>query len=386
MLKFPLKLENILQNRNDQNALRTLGSVISGLDFSSNDYLGFATNTSIYKEAEALLIAENMVHNGATGSRLLSGNHKLYAIAEKQIADFHSSEAALIFNSGYDANIGFFASVPQRGDVIFYDELVHASIRDGITMSHARSFKFKHNNLEDLKKKLNTISSEENSEKYLVTESVFSMDGDSPDLKLFSAFAKENNCRLVIDEAHALGVFGKNGEGLVQEEELQVEVFARIMTYGKGLGCHGAAILGSDVLKQYLVNFCRSLIYTTALPPHSVATIITAYQHLNKTESEESTTEIQKLRENINFFNAELIKQNLQEAFIYSNSAIHCCIISGNTRVKQIALQLQKDGFYVKPILSPTVPKGSERLRICLHSYNSKEEISSLVKHLKKLL
>jgi len=305
MHKFPLKLEKSLQNRKDQNALRSLGAVNSEVDFSTNDYLGFAKNNRIFNEASELLNSEKMMLNGATGSRLLSGNHKLYPLAEKLIAEFHAAEAALVFNSGYDANIGFFASVPQRGDVIFYDELVHASIRDGITMSHARSFKFKHSDLSDLKKKLRTVSSEENSEIYLVTESVFSMDGDSPDLSHFSVIAKENNCRLVIDEAHSLGVFGENGSGLVQKEKLEVVVFARIMTYGKGLGCHGAAILGSEVLKQYLINFCRSLIYTTALPPHSVATIIAAYKNLKELGSEKDISAIQVLRENINFFNSK---------------------------------------------------------------------------------
>lgn len=383
MHKFPLKLEKSLQIRKDQNAFRTLGTTNYGIDFSSNDYLGLAKNFSVYKETQALLEKEEILENGSTGSRLLSGNHKLFLTAEKLISEFHASEAALIFNSGYDANIGFFSSVPQRGDVIFYDELVHASIRDGITMSHARFFKFKHNDLEDLKQKLVKINFDENSEIYLVTESVFSMDGDSPDLMKFAEFSRENNCRLLIDEAHAVGVFGINGSGLVLQLDLQKEVFARIITFGKALGSHGAVILGSERLKQYLVNFCRSFIYTTALTPHSVATIISVYQKLNSCNSDKNISEIQKLQEYINFFNAQLETNQLQDRFIYSNSAIHCCIISGNNEVKKVSDQLNRNGFNVKAILSPTVPIGSERLRMCLHSYNSKDEISNLVNLLK---
>jgi len=386
MHKFPLKLEKSLQNRKDQNAFRTLGTTNSGIDFSTNDYLGFAKNHSIYNNTQSLLTSEDIIMNGATGSRLLSGNHKLYPLAENLIAEFHAADAALIFNSGYDANIGFFSAVPQRGDVIFYDELVHASIRDGISMSHARSFKFKHNDLEDLRKKMQNCISEVDSEIYLVTESVFSMDGDSPDLIEFVKFAKKHKSRLVIDEAHAFGVFGDNGIGLVQHFGIEKEVFARIITFGKALGCHGAVILGGELLKNYLVNFCRSFIYTTALTPHSVANIISAYQELNAFNSEKNISEIQKLRENISFFNTQLEENQLQEKFIYSNSAIHCCIISGNDKVKEVALQIQNKGFYVKPILSPTVLRGSERLRICLHSYNLKEEISSLLRQLKRLL
>tara|TARA_R100001369_G_scaffold29172_4_gene52653 strand:+ start:142411 stop:143571 length:1161 start_codon:yes stop_codon:yes gene_type:complete len=386
MHKFPLKLEKSLQNRKDQNAFRTLGTINSGIDFSTNDYLGFAKNPTIYKNTQSLLDSEDMILNGATGSRLLSGNHKLYPLAEKLISNFHASEAALIFNSGYDANIGFFSAVPQRGDVIFYDELVHASIRDGITMSHARSFKFKHNDLGDLKKKMVNCTSEKDSEIYLVTESVFSMDGDSPDIKEFVAFTQEHKYRLVIDEAHALGVFGENGIGLVQQFGIEKEVFARIITFGKALGCHGAVILGSELLKHYLVNFCRSFIYTTALPPHSVANIISAYQALLNLESQQNSSEIQKLQENIRFFNAQLKENLLQDKFIYSNSAIHCCIISGNNKVKEVALHIQNKGFYVKPILSPTVISGSERLRICLHSYNNIDQIKELIELLRRLL
>jgi 8-amino-7-oxononanoate synthase len=181
----------------------------------------------------------------------------------------------------------------------------------------------------------------------------------------------------VIDEAHALGVFGNHGEGLLQSQGLQDKVFARIMTFGKGLGCHGAAILGSQELKNYLVNFARSFIYTTGLSPHSVATILIAYQNLI---SEKEA--IEKLKNNIQFFNQEKLQMSLKPMFVYSKSAIQCAIIPGNEKVKAIATQLQENGFDVKAILSPTVPEGQERLRFCLHSYNSEKEISDVLKQL----
>jgi 8-amino-7-oxononanoate synthase len=316
-------------------------------------------------------MGHNMKQNGATGSRLLSGNHPLFHTIETILSEFHQSESALIFNSGYDANVGFFSSVPQRGDVILYDEYIHASIRDGIQLSNAKAYKFKHNDLGSLDEMLKRI---QHDTIYVVTESVFSMDGDSPDLVKLSQICKENNAYLIVDEAHAVGVFGKRGIGLVQELGLENDVFARLVTFGKAMGCHGATILGSDNLKQYLVNFARSFIYTTALSPHALATIHSSYNELIVTDSK------QKLHQNIQFFKETIKTQKLQKLFIESDSAIHCCIVSGNEIVKSIAQKLQKQGFDVKPILSPTVPQGQERLRFCLHAFNSKEEITEVLK------
>lgn len=370
-MQFPKKLQQKISQRVAQNSLRKLGKENSLIDFSSNDYLGFAKSEVIFNKIHQFLVDNNSKVNGATGSRLLSGNHKLYTEVEKQLAKLHNSETALVFNSGYDANIGFFASIPQRGDIILYDEFIHASIRDGIQLSNAKSFKFKHNDLTHLEELLKRVH-QNDIEIYVITESVFSMDGDSPDLIAISQLInKQTNIHLVIDEAHALGVFGF---GLIQKLQLENVVFARIITFGKGLGCHGAAILGSEQLQQYLVNFARSFIYTTGLSPHALATIKIAYEELAFSNS------LEKLQENIQHFISE--SNRLQLSFIESSSAIHCCVISGNERVKNIALQLQKSGFEVKPILSPTVPLNQERLRFCLHAYNSKEEVTDVLEKL----
>ena len=383
MRKIPLKVEKRLESRKEQNAYRVLSTQKDLIDFSSNDYLGFAVSKEIYRRSGDILSQHDMEKNGATGSRLLSGNHKLLDKTEAFIAEFHNSEAALIFNSGYDANLGFFSAVPGRGDIILYDGLVHASIRDGISLSHAKSLKFKHNDLRDLEKLIERSKGMCIGEIYIVTESVFSMDGDSPDLSSFAALAEEKGCFLLVDEAHAVGVHGKKGEGLIPEYDLEDKVFARIITFGKAFGAHGAAVLGSTPLRNYLINFSRSFIFTTALPPHSVAAILAAYEFLegNGVSEEESRglLDLEKLRRNITFFRAQVQLNELRKFFIHSNSAIHCCLLRGNERVKEVSSWLGSKGFEVKPILSPTVPAGHERLRFCLHSYNSEEEISRLL-------
>ncbi|MGV3695461.1 aminotransferase class I/II-fold pyridoxal phosphate-dependent enzyme [Flavobacterium sp.] len=372
MENWPKSLHEKLQQREAQNALRGLVSPKSLIDFASNDYIGFAKNEAIFNQTHQYLLDQNLKVNGATGSRLLSGNHAVYEDAEKFIAQFHKAKSALIFNSGYDANVGLFSAVPQRNDIILYDELCHASIRDGIRMSHAKAYKFGHNDLEELETLLKKFSSD--SEIYIATESVFSMDGDAPNLEELVNLSQKYSSHLVIDEAHALGVFGENGEGLIQSFGLHDKVFARIMTFGKGLGCHGAAILGSTTLKSFLVNFARSFVYTTGLSPHSVATILQSYKHL-----EHGKYNLQQLRANIAFFNQEKMRLGLKPMFVYSKSAIQCAIIPGNEKVKSIAGKLQENGFDVRPILSPTVPEGQERLRFCLHSYNSQQEISTVL-------
>jgi len=382
MGELPEKLYKRLAERGERNTLRTLPKDVHGIDFSSNDYLGIANNHIVFEKAISILSEKEIVNNGATGSRLLTGNGILFNEVEKLLRELHKADSALIFNSGYDANIGLFSSVPQRDDIILYDEFIHASIRDGIKMSNARNYKFKHNDLKDLLSHIlrgQEKFTKSSREIYIVTESVFSMDGDSPDLKALSGLCKKFKCHLIVDEAHAMGIFGSNGCGRVQELDLQEDIFARIITFGKALGCHGAAILGSTDLNKYLINFARSFIYTTGLPPHTVATIIAAYQFMT---SPQGLKERELLHENIALFNQEKERLGISSFFIPSSSAIHSCIIKGNNEVKRIAQIIQKKSFDVRPILSPTVPKGEERLRFCLHSFNSKEDICIILEHL----
>jgi 8-amino-7-oxononanoate synthase len=384
-MKLPKSLQQKLEQRQANNALRALSAPKTGVDFASNDYIGFSTNAQLFTDTHQFLVDHGYTQNGATGSRLLTGNHELYALAEQTIAQFHQADSALLFNSGYDANLGFFSAVPQKGDFILYDELCHASIRDGIRLSHAKSFKYQHNDTEDLERLLShyspTTYNLQPTTIYLVTESVFSMDGDSPPLEAFVQLAEKYGAYLVVDEAHALGIYGNQGEGLTQQLQLQDMVFARIVTFGKGLGCHGAAIVGSPELNQYLVNFARSFIYTTGLSPHAVATVLMAYNQL-----EQVPDQLQQLRDNIQFFNQEKAQVGLKPLFVYSKSAIQSAIIPGNEKVKHLAQKLQEAGFDVRAILSPTVPEGQERLRFCLHSYNSPSEIKAVLLALSQLV
>tara|TARA_R110000744_G_scaffold62200_2_gene128350 strand:- start:2986 stop:4143 length:1158 start_codon:yes stop_codon:yes gene_type:complete len=379
MNQLPKKLLNVLENRKKEDTFRSLNSLDGLIDFLSNDYLGFATNETLFSKTFQLLLTESIASNGSGGSRLLSGNHKLYQKLEPLLAAFYKSNAALVFNSGYDANMGLFSALPQRGDLVFYDEFVHASIREGIRMSNAKAYSFLHNNLSSLEERINLNAARNENEDfavYIVSESVFSMDGDSPDLKALAKFSKSNGYNLIVDEAHAVGVLGKNGEGLIAELGLENDVFARTVTFGKAFGCHGAAILGSEDLKNYLVNFAKPFIYTTALTPHTLATIITAHEYINELGKESKAT----LKEHIEFFKNQLKVHKIDGSFIPSDTPIQGCIVAGSKKVKQVSKKLIDKGFNVKAILSPTVPEGQERLRICLHSFNSKEEIGLLVK------
>lgn len=371
MESFPKSLTEKLQQCEAENALRTPGSTGQLIDFSSNDYLGLAGSEELFITAHELLLGMGVKQNGATGSRLISGNHALYDDAEKAIAEYHEAESALVFNSGYDANVGFFSCVPQKGDIVLYDEAIHASVRDGLKLSGAASFKFAHNDKEALYRLVERHRSKAQ-ELYIVTESVFSMDGDTPNLEAFADIAQRYKCRLVVDEAHAIGVFGRRGQGLLQDYGLQQRVFATVITFGKALGCHGAAILGSKELTTYLANFARSFVFTTALPPHSLAAIISSYNLMRM--HPENTAALQQV---IAQFKNDAERCRLP--FIISFSAIQCIVVPGNDRARRIAALLQRAGFSVKAILSPTVPAGQERLRICLHNFNTTRQISALM-------
>lgn len=358
-------LEKKLQQRKEKNALRQLKLPAGKIDFCSNDYLGIVHNN---------LLGSKLAHNlktGSTGSRLLAGNYLLIEETEKQIAAFHKAEAALIFNSGYDANFGLLSSVPQKGDAILYDQLCHASLRDGIRLSFAQSFSFVHNDMKDLERKLRSFPVDTGNNTFIITETVFSMDGDLCPLSDLIHLSKQYNAHLIIDEAHAIGVVGETGEGLSQYEKLQDDIFCRVYTFGKACGCHGAVVTGSQQLKDYLINFARSFIYTTALPEHSAAAIQASYNTFPSLNDER-----QHLQMLIHYFQQARLKFEK----LPSLTPIQIVIVPGNDTVKTLASQLQEAGFDIRPILYPTVPSGKERLRIVLHSFNTLYEVEQLVK------
>lgn len=361
-----------LQQRADKGILRKLSSAAFQADFSSNDYLGFARSAELKAKTEQILTLIPALQNGSGGSRLLSGNHWFTEETEQHIAAFHQAPAALLFNSGYDANLGLLSSLGQRGDTIIADELIHASLIDGARLSNASRYTFRHNDLNSLEAKLKLAKGNS----YVVTESVFSMDGDTAPLTEISKLCKAYQANLIVDEAHALGIYGKNGAGLVQQLGLENEVFARVVTFGKALGCHGAAVLGSANLRAYLINFARSFIYTTAAPLHTIANIRSAYQLLEQTDY------TPLIREKISCYQKLSSKAVLNS--IPSTSAIHTVIYTDGSTAKKAAAALQERGFDVRAILSPTVEEGKERLRICLHTFNTATEIQTLVKELIK--
>lgn len=352
-------LKRQLEQRRVQNALRQLPPERNLIDFCSNDYLGFV------REGDLAVTGKT----GATGSRLISGNSALAEELEQQLATFHQAESGLLFNSGYAANLGLLSCIANRHDTILYDQLAHASIRDGIRLSLAKSYSFQHNDLVDLQKKIRQASGRV----FIVVESIYSMDGDEAPLVELCEIVAAFGAYLIVDEAHSNGIFGANGEGLVAEKNLQHKVWARIHTFGKAMGSHGAIVLGSKALRDFLINFSRPFIYTTALPEHALLAIKNAYEKLPGNPA------ILRTHQNVSLFKNSLSTQS-KEYFVQSRSPIQCLVWQGNDRVKAFANAVQAAGYNVRPILHPTVPAGEERLRICIHAFNSEAEITGLAR------
>jgi 8-amino-7-oxononanoate synthase len=362
-------LQEKLKERQQKGLMRTLAIVDSGkIDFSSNDYLGFS------RAFKLNCTSLNINNSGSTGSRLISGNCSFAESTESLIAEYHQAEAALVFNSGYCANLGLFSCVAGKGDSYIYDEYIHASIIDGMRLSLADRFKFKHNNINDLDEKLGRAKGR----KFVAIESVYSMDGDTATLQEIMKICNKHQAHLIVDEAHATGIIGERGEGLVCKLGLSKEVFACVYTFGKALGSHGAAVTGTQLLKDYLINFARSFIYTTALPPHT-------YLQLQQTYKQLPDAERLKLFELIEYFRKSAVNYS-GFSIINSSSAIQAVLIGDVTKTLELSSYLLERGFFAKAVLSPTVPSGTERIRICLHSYNTKEEIDNLLNEINTFL
>lgn len=342
----------------------------SRIDFSSNDYLGLAQSGALQAALLQAITEKSPPAAGSTGSRLLTGNSAAAEALETQLAAFHRAEAALLFNSGYAANLGFFA-VPRRGDTIFYDDASHASVKDGIRGSFATAYSFRHNDLADLERRLTRATGAV----FVAVEALYSMDGDQAPLQELAAFCQQRGLYLVVDEAHTNGIYGPRGEGLVVQLGLEEQVFARILTFGKALGSQGAIIAGPQVLREYLLNFSRPFIYTTALPPLSIATLAAAYELLPTMQAER-----QQL-----FALSDLLKSTLNSVpglhVPAASHVIHPVFFTdspGPAHVRAVAAAAQQAGFDVRPIVAPTVPAGTERLRLIVHSYNTEAEIKRL--------
>ncbi|WP_162055687.1 aminotransferase class I/II-fold pyridoxal phosphate-dependent enzyme [Pontibacter pamirensis] len=370
------RLQQKLAERAAQDNLRQLKTTTGLTDFCSNDYLGLARSEKLRAHIQATEQQYSHLPLGATGSRLLSGNHILFEELEKTIAKYHHGEAALLYNSGYAANVGLLSALPQRGDTVFYDEASHASMKDGLRLSFAKSYSFRHNNLQDLEQKLKLAKGQV----YVVVESVYSMEGDKAPLQGLAQLCKTANAALIVDEAHAVGLYGDKGEGLTVALGLESQVFAQVITYGKAMGAHGAAVVGPQVLRDFLINYSRAFIYTTGLPTHALVALKCAYSLLPELDKERQQVKMlsSQLSEQLNKING--IRCTPSESVILSVFVEE----GGTAKLKALASFLQAEKFDVRPVLSPTVPKGQERLRVILHAYNTLQEIDGLVKAIAK--
>jgi 8-amino-7-oxononanoate synthase len=370
------RFAKILKEREEAGLFRRLVLSNYKIDFCSNDYLGLAKNTQLADLIHANFEEYKSKHsiiNGSTGSRLISGNSELTELFEKECASFHQSESALLFGSGFEANLGLLSCIPQEGDVIFCDKLIHASLIDGLKLSKVEKRIFKHNNLQDLVHLLEQYPKE--TPKWIIVESIYSMDGDAAPLEELVQIKGKYNAEIIVDEAHSGGIYGSKGEGKCVELGCQSEIFARIITFGKAWGNAGAVILGSQILKDYLVNFARTFIYSTAPSPLHVSGLLTTLnflmdQHLLRSQ----------LKENIVFFREHIKSPNWGD----SQTAIQTFFFKGNEAVRAKAQIAQDAGFALKPIVYPTVAKGKERIRITLSSETRKEDMLSLINNLEQ--
>jgi len=344
-------------------SLRSLKQRENLIDLTSNDYLGLSRDPAFQ---QAIMRTwekwSASLHRkvGSTGSRLLTGNHQYFEELEERIAEFHGFASATLFNCGYMANLALFSSLFSEDDTLIVDREVHASVHDGIKLSKAQVHYFRHNDLEQLKKRL-----KDKKRCFIVVESVYSMSGDQAPLKEIVSLSEKCGAKLIVDEAHAVGLLGPQGKGLVAQENVQEKVFVCLCTFGKALGVHGAVLLGSNLLKRTLLNFARPLLYTTSLPLPLLAAIACSY---------ECFPWMQREREQV----AALCHQ-----FQFS-SHVQPIGAPGNAHAKLLSQYLMHHGIDVRPILNPTVRKGKELLRLTLHSFNTSTEVKRCLEKIKR--
>ncbi|KAI4665812.1 uncharacterized protein J4E78_003277 [Alternaria triticimaculans] len=410
------KLQELLDRRRTNATLRNLTLQLQNqTDFSSNDFLSLSTSPQLKSEYLQELQRIDLPL-GSGGSRLLDGNSTYAEQLEQEIANFHGAASGLLFNSGFDANAGFFASVPQPGDVIVYDELVHASVHDGMRLSRAgKTIAFEHNSTSALKNALIAVLGEDEGVRdkscnvFVALESIYSMDGDVCPLKEMVEVVEEvlgpERGYIVMDEAHSTGVLGPEGRGLVCELGLEQRIFARLHTFGKAVAANGgtsyfflpkfmtdakhftAIILGSDTLRHYLINYARPLIYTTFLSYPSLALIRCSYRLLQSGQSVKLQAHLQNLTQHLytNLGHLQRHSKSAGQALTIPSACPRSPIFAVQlARPKVLASFLQTHGMMVRAVVPPTVPVGTARVRICLHAGNTSAEVDRLVELLGK--
>jgi len=373
------RIESFLQDKKNKDLSRTMYPASARgngfiyfkdkrfVDFSSNDYLGLSNHPEL---KEASQKATHEFGTGSSASRLLSGSLELHKELEDKTAAFKNKENALVFNSGYQANVGIISSLCAKDDVIFTDRLSHASIIDGILLSKTKFFRFRHNDIGHLEGLLKKVR-KKYKESLIITETIFSMDGDRAPLKGLVELKKRYDCRLMVDEAHATGIFGQYASGVVEEEGLAQDIDLIMGTFSKALGSFGAYLAASKKIIDYLINSCRSFIYSTALPPGIIAANLAALELIKKEFSRKKT-----LLENTAYLRSELKRRGFE---VKGSSQIMPLIVKDTGKTITLSEGLKKRGYWVLPIRPPTVPEGESRLRFSLTYNHAKDMLKGII-------
>jgi len=386
-----------LNRRRTKSILRQLSiNTTTSIDFSSNDFLSLSSSQRVRKTFLNELAKYPTFPLGSGGSRLLDGNSPYAEALETSIAAFHNAPTGLLCNSGFDANVGIFSCLPQAGDVIIYDEYIHASVHDGMRASRARTLlPFAHNSIASFTTVLQDCISTDPSiasgtrNVFIALEAIYSMDGDICPLESIVRTTQTllplNNGHLIVDEAHATGLIGTHGRGLVSSLNLESSILVRLHTFGKALSSNGAIILCSETVKKYLINYARSLIYTTFMSFPNLAAIKASYSLLMDGATEPLA---RRLEGHVRLLHGLLLE--LQEDLgaearrrrvlkVPDQCPLSPIFSVETNEPRALARWCQEGGFVVRPIMPPTVPAGSERVRVCLHAGNTEEEIRRLV-------
>jgi len=370
--KIVREMETALANLRERCQLREFVQ-LQGVNFCSNDYLGLAEDSRL--KLAVLEAVEESARVGGTGSRLLSGHDPVWNELEEEFASFVGTEAALYFSSGYAANLGLLSAVLGKDDVVFSDALNHASLIDGIRLSGVRRIIYPHCDLNVLEKKLRAHE-HETRRKIIVTESVFSMDGDIVDLRAMQNLAARYGASLVVDEAHATAVHGPGGAGTVVQAGLTEEVLAAVHTCGKALASAGGFVCGSKVLREFLINHARTLIFSTAMPVYIAGQIRAALRFAKGMYAERKL-----LLDRSNLLATELNAAGCRTPG--GHSQIIPVILGSNEDAVSAATFLQEQGFAVRAIRPPTVPVGGARLRLSLTTRITNEHVMAVIAALK---